>query len=313
MSELDYVFLFEESVPFFSRTSWPDLFQNKSISRFALGIVLHYRSEAVLLQRRQKSGLPGFFEIPNDFAFSCESIPEAAERILSSQVSLPKVKLGGLLCSLDLEAPFQAVTRMLVIWGELGMAPDLPIKVSSTFVYATLAAYLEASYYKMLPVCSRALEAFWFGAPLGEALQHAVLQRCEREAFVPSQVVLLIRRSEDHAVLVYKNTSGELELPVFNLKSSQEFHQAVLSQGLGAKDELAYLGALNCWNNQKKQKFFFAFSYDDEAGFDSKGKEMFFVSTVEGLKMSSTPVTREAFLRFNRRFFVRLYESEAST
>ncbi|WP_157952513.1 hypothetical protein [Candidatus Similichlamydia epinepheli] len=87
-----------------------------------------------------------------------------------------------------------------------------------------------------------------------------------------------------------------------------QFHKTIQNIFPGVKEELAYLGALDRWSENKKQKFFYSFAYDEMSSFEGILKTAFFISALEGLKKRSSVITRDGFIRFKKRFFVDLYE-----
>ncbi|WP_157952388.1 hypothetical protein [Candidatus Similichlamydia epinepheli] len=302
------MFLFEEELLAFSPESWPDLDDVDRSYRFALGIVLHYRSEVLFLQRKASFGeWCTCFELPNGFGYSFETIREAFVRIIESQIVCPLPQIGGFLGMIDYNDHEGRRTRMIWVWAKLENSLPIPLNVSSNFVYGTFVSYSERESFRLFPVCESAVQAFWFGASIGDKLRRLILEEGKSNPPSTFEVILLLRCCRDHAILV-NQYEDILELPTLLLAEHDPFLKTIQSTFPGVREELAYLGAIDRWSGSKKQKFFYSFSYDDTVPFEGRLKTSFFISALEGLKNPSSPIARDGFIRFKQRFFVDLYE-----
>lgn len=171
-----------------------------TLQHIAVGVIAHWRSSAVIMQRGTRCYLPDQYEIPNDLLKIDESVEQGLQRVLHEQTSLAIEEFGGYLARCDYRTMRGEKARLFVFWAKVVQPRDL--KPAPEFSHALFIFFDEAQRYGLIPPFLLMLIRFWFGSDLEENYLNALCEMAKKEGVWRHKVRVAVRRSDGHLLIL---------------------------------------------------------------------------------------------------------------
>lgn len=295
------------------------LIAQNALRHIAVGIVAHWRSSVLILQRGTRCYLPHQYEIPNDLLKPSETIKSGLGRILRQQTALEIKAFGGYLTHHDYKTAGGEKSRLFVFWVEVLQPQSL--KPSAEFAHALFIFFDEAQRYGFITPFLAILIRFWFGANLEEHLLRALCETAKKEGIWRHKVRVAIRRGDGQLLLLKRPRRAHLfpmlyEMPGGNVEYDESLltacqrhlgHQTQL-QILQTLEYLGHFDYLSKTSKERIREFFILLEATEPKSFQIKDHAHgLYVDLFKLHTMNVTKSCKLHFGAFHRRFFGELF------